>query len=322
MDYKNLTSESKFKALLASQTKEQLLAVIKRYNEYCKENDRKEDQLTGYSKKPYNTKDGLIDFLLERLAIEEKEGIIKNVERPYLIELFEKAKQYFNGEAPTEKLETVSFKNTLMKLKFKGWQWENETEIDLSETGEVQSSICSCKIGQMEGFCPHLATGLAILINQYKLNLEAFPFKIPSEVVLTFEALYIDLKVYEDVDKTTADIVLGDDYFISVEGSLVTMKWEGERAGKSMKDISEEAKPIDPKAWVAKKVVDKLIGPLKHHQHPREIFKDDYGVVPEILANEKLVEKLIKKFSQKNEESGTNLPITKKDLAQFLMQHL
>ena len=322
MSLSNQTIDFKLKALLASKTKEHLLQIIKDYNEYCKANDLKENILRGYSKKPYNTKEGLIDFLLERLSDEEKGGILQKIENTYLEDLFKAAQAYFQDENQREKLQTITPLKNGLNLKFKGWQWENEITLELSSNDSLANYDCTCRTGRMEGFCPHLSTGILALLKEGKFDQETFPFEIPASVLKEIQQLEVERKLFEDVDVEKADIVLGDDYLISVDGSLVTMKWGGSRAGKTTKDVTMEKKPISVELWVAKKVVEKIIAPLKDHIQPREVFKDDFGVVPVILENEKLVKKLITKFDIKNKENDTNLPITEEGLEKFLKKHL
>jgi hypothetical protein len=322
MSFGNPSTGAKLKALLASKTKENILKIIKNYNQYCQENGRPEDRLRGYSKAPYNTKEGLIEFLLERLADEEKAGILAKIEAPYLEELFHAAQEYIDGTVQREKLNTLTFTGNGIKLKFKGWQWENETEIELGPDKRLKSAFCSCRTGKIDGFCPHLATGFLALIKEHKIDLASFVFRIPNSSLQTIEDLKVDFNEFADVDKVNADIVLGDDYFISVRGNLVTLKWGGERAGKTTKDVTKEKKPLPVEQWVAKKVVDKILAPLRDHPSPRPIEKDTFGVVPIILENEKLTKKLLNKFKKKNEIEGTNLPSSEESLEKFLTRNL
>lgn len=322
MSLSNPTIDFKLKALLASKTKEHLLQIIKDYNEYCRVNNLNENMLKGYSKKPYNTKEGLIEFLLERLSDEEKVGIFQKVEKSYLEDLFKTAKAYFRDGNQREKLETIESLKNGLHLKFKGWQWENEITLELSSDETLTNYECTCRTGRMEGLCPHLFTGILVLLKDGKFNQEAFPFKMPESVMKEIQNLKVDKKQFKDVDVEKADIVLGDDYLISVDGSLVTMKWGGSRAGKTTKDVTKEKKPISVELWVAKKVVEKIIAPLKDHIQPREVFKDNFGVVPIILENEKLVKKLTTKFDAKNKENDTDLPTTEEGLEKFLEKHL
>ncbi|MHA1650740.1 MAG: hypothetical protein ACTSYB_11145 [Candidatus Helarchaeota archaeon] len=322
MTLENPTTSFKLRVLLASKTREHLLQIIRDYNEYCKANDLKDKMLKGYSKKPYNTKEGLIDFLLERLSDEEQEAILEKIEMKYIEDLFDVAAAYFLDQNEREKLETITFTENGVKLSFKGWQWENEVELELTDDGELKYYNCTCRTGRMEGFCPHLFTGLIVLIKENKLSLDKFIFMIPDSALKKIQKLKVDIKKFEDIDVKSADIVLGNDYFISVYGNLVTLKWGGERAGKTTKDVTKEKNPIPVELWVAKKVVDKILAPLRDHPQPREVYKDEYGIVPIILENEKLVSKLLKKFNQVNEREHTNLPSTKKELEKFLTQHL
>ncbi|MHA1357654.1 MAG: hypothetical protein ACTSRC_06060 [Candidatus Helarchaeota archaeon] len=309
----------KLRVLMASKTKEHLTRIIKNWNDYCKANDQGENMLKGYSK---YKKEELIDFIIGSIADEEKKKILDTIQDAYLEELFDSAKDYFVGNVEREKLQTVKMLEAGINLEFKGWQWENETMIELSSKGALKDYSCSCRIGRMGGFCPHLFTGIIILIKEGKIDLEQFPFPIPVSARQLIQSLMVDIKTYEDIDAESADIVLGDDYFISVKGDLVTMKWKGEHKGKSTKNINDEKRPISVEKWVAKKVVDKILAPLKHHSMPREIHKDNFGVIPIILADEKLVKKLVTKFKQKNDENDTELPTNKEDLEQFLTQYL
>ena len=323
MSLEKPTIDFKLKALLASKTKEHLLKIINDYNEYCKANDLKDSMLKGYSKKPYNTKEGLINFLLENLSNEEKEGILSKIGTSYLEDLFKQAEEYIHGVAEREKIESIKLLDNGLKLKFKGWQWETETSLELSASRTLKNYNCTCRTGSMEGFCPHLFTGILILIKEQKFNPNTFIFEIPKSSLKQIQQLKIDIKKFEELELTNADIVLGDDYLISVNGNLVTMQWAGERAGKTTKDvIKEEKKPVSVKEWVAKKVVDKILAPLRDNPLPREIFKDKYGVIPVILENEKLVDKLLKKFIEKNEENDRKLPTNKEELEKFLKSKL
>jgi hypothetical protein len=318
MSLSNPNTNFKLKVLLTSKTREHILQIIKDYNDYCEANDLKDNMLKGYSKKPYNTKEGLIDFLLEHLSEEEMEGILKKIEQSYLEELFNEAQAYIKKENAREKLDSLNFSDNELKLEFKGWQWESKTSLTLSKDETLSSYDCSCKTGQMNGFCPHLFTGLLILIKQKKFNQTTFPFIIPETSLNQIAQLEVELSEFEALDKTSADIILGDDYFISVNGNLVTLKWGGERPGKTVKDVTEEGKGTSVALWVAKKVVDKILAPLKGSSSPREIYRDKFGVIPVILENEKLVTKLLNKFQETNERENTNLPSTKEDLENFL----
>lgn len=322
MSLSNPNINFKLKALLSSKTREHILEIIKNYNDYCAANNLKENMLKGYSKQPYNTKEGLIDFLLEHLAEEEMEGIVKKIEQGYLEELFTEAQAYIKKESEREKLESIKFPGNELKMKFKGWQWETETSLTFSKDGTLFSYDCSCKTGQMNGFCPHLFTGLLIGLKQEKFKPETFPFKLPTSSLNQIAQLQVDLGEFEGLDQTSADIVLGDDYFISVNGNAVTLKWGGERPGTSTKDVVIEEGASSVEDWLAKKVVDKILAPLKGSPNPREVRRDKFGIIPIILQNEKLVTKLLKKFGDTNDELHANLPTTEEELGQYLKSKL
>jgi len=322
MSLSNPNTNFKFKALLGSKTREHILQIIKDYNDYCEANDLKDSMLKGYSKKPYNTKEGLIDFLLEHLSEEEMEGIVKKIESSYLEELFNQAQAYIKKESDREKLDSLKSSDNELKLEFKGWQWETQTSLNFSKDGTLLSYDCSCKTGQMNGFCPHLFTGLLVLLKQQKFNPTTFPFEIPESSINQIAQLEVDLGEFQGLDQTTADIILGDDYFISINGNVVTLKWGGERPGTTIKDVTEETKGTSVDQWVAKKVVEKILAPLKGRPSPREIYKDKFGVIPIILENEKLVTKILKKFQETNELAKSNLPTTQEELEQFLKSKL
>ncbi|HUX99314.1 MAG TPA: hypothetical protein VMV49_07135 [Candidatus Deferrimicrobium sp.] len=312
----------KLKMLLASRTREHLLNIIKEYNDYCITNDLKDRVLKGFSKKPYNTKEGLLDFLLERISDEEKQGIFNKIEDSYIQDLIKSAQEYLEKRAAREKIEIITMREDGIYIKFKGWQWETEIDIKLGPDKSLTSYHCSCSVGNMDGFCVHLMTGLLILLKEKKFNQTSFLFKIPESSLNTIQKLEIDTKEYEDLDEHSADIILGDDYFLSIKGNLVTMKWTGDYEGKKSVDISEEKNPISIEEWVAKKVVEKILAPLRDHPYPREINKDTFGVVSIILQDEKLVNKLLKKFLDVNESVNAELPTTKEDLESFLKAKL
>ena len=231
MSLENPDINFKLKMLIASKTKEDLMKIIHNYNDYCKQNDLPERVLKGYSKKPYNTKEGLIDFLIERLADEEKQGIMEKIEEPYLQDLFKVAQEYIGNQIEREKIETVKLMENSIHIDFKGWQWESKIDVELASDGAITYYNCTCKTGKIEGFCPHLAIAILILIKEKKINLDKFLFKIPRDSLKQIQEMKAEIKKLADVDIETADIILGDDYLISINGNIVKMKWGGDMQG-------------------------------------------------------------------------------------------
>ncbi|MHA1264893.1 MAG: hypothetical protein ACTSRS_06615 [Candidatus Helarchaeota archaeon] len=378
MSLENPTIDFKLKVLLASRTKNELLQEIKEYNKKCDQIGEKERKLRGYTKPPYNSKEGVIEFLLERLSEEEKQAILDKHEEEYIQDLINLAAEYFKGSNPRESLQKIEFKDNSLKIVFKGWQWENETDLTVREDGTLENYECTCRTGKIEGFCPHIFVGILFLKKKQKFNPKKFLFSIPPETFQSVEQ-FIEWEeegenITKQLTKENADIVLGDDYFIKVKGDVVRMRWGGERAGEATKDLAKENQEIEKynqniraenakiteenkriekrnreivegkrtgkkekkkrlkkekslistEKWVANKVIDKILATLKDKKHPRlrEVYKDDYGVVPLILKTPDLKGKLLGKIIKINQELGTKFPNTEEELEKFLTQHL
>jgi len=170
MSFNNLDNESKLQILLSSATKDRIKMFIKNYNEYCEKNNLKEYKLRGYSK--FNKSD-LIDFILNSLPDEEKIRILPEIEEETINNLYNDAFDILLNKNPREKLKDIEYFENFdrgYKIKFKGWNWETETEIILTDEDSIDDFRCTCRISQDGGLCVHFFAGLISLINQNKIN--------------------------------------------------------------------------------------------------------------------------------------------------------
>ncbi len=319
--------DEKLKLLVGSKSRAYLTDIIKRYNDYCKENDLKEQKLKGYSK---FKKGELLDFILSNLSEEEKEKIFLKKEDEYVKDLIESGLAIINGEDKVDKLIKVDSDGNTHRFLFKGFTWENKTYIELGKKKNLDEHGCDCRIADNGGYCKHLFAGLIRLSKDNLLDLSTLPVNVSEDNLKLIGTSSTKKKITFSPD---SDIILSPDYEISVNGTKVTMKWGGERAGISTKDIAKEAKPkkgtktsesdIDVELWVAKKVVDKILAPLKREGlPPRKIIKDEIKIIEKIMNEEKLVDKLLKAFNEKQALLNQELPSNKNKLETFLKADL
>ncbi|MHA1729346.1 MAG: hypothetical protein ACTSWY_11520 [Promethearchaeota archaeon] len=112
-----------------------------------------------------------------------------------------------------------------------------------------------------------------------------------------------------------------NDYSIKINSNnnLVNLEWGGDYPGRKSVDVSQEEDDLE--TWVTKKVVEKLLSPIKIRKKegsPRIIVLDEYGVISKIMSRPKLIAKIIKKFQAVDE----NLPSDEKSLEKFLKENL
>ena len=316
--------DDKLKLLIGSKPRTYLTDVIKSYNEYCAANDLKERKLKGYSKK---NKAELMDFLLSSLSEEEKERIFLKKEDEFIRDLILAGQKILDGKDTANKLSKYEQEGMQHNFLFKGFTWETKTGVEIGKKKDYKDHYCSCKIAESGGYCSHLFAAIKKLYKENKLNLNTFPIKISKENIKLIEetAEGKDVDVAEDID-----IFLSPDYEIKVDGMKVTMKWGGQYAGSSVKDLSKEQtkksskkKEIDVELWLAKKVTEKITDPLKRGaKAPRRIKKDKINIISRIMKEEKLVQKMLKVFIESQPLLEKKLPVNKEELEEFLRKEL
>ncbi|MBD3230156.1 MAG: hypothetical protein GF329_18400 [Candidatus Lokiarchaeota archaeon] len=168
-----LDLNAKFKIFLNSRTKAELKDIIRDYNDYCVKNDKKEYKIRGYSKyKKYE----LADFIIDSLPAEEKERIFKNIQQETLDKLFNDGLNLYLGKDKRENFENKEEIDGLevgYKYKFKGFSWDGEIDILITDDNKIDDFRCTCRTGQAGGFCMHFFAGIIDLIKSDVLDPES-----------------------------------------------------------------------------------------------------------------------------------------------------
>lgn len=297
-------NERKFEVLLCSLNNDDLKLMINDYNTRCVKEGRKEDKMRGYSAL---SKTKLIDFIITFLSEKEEENLYKIFEPKFMKELISDTLGLLGGKDKREHIEKVEKfdGDNGFRLKIKGFQWEEECKVQVKE-GELIRS-CTCRIGRLDGICRHEMAGFIMLYGRKKIELKSFPLDL-EESWLQPVKKQKDLISSQTKSEDEADIVFADKYKIFVDGPFVTMKWGGPYAGK--KTVNTEELGEDVESWVANKVVNKMLKPLKistKEGTPSLIEFDSYGIIDKILDNEILVKKILKKFKAVSPDLPTDL---------------
>ncbi|MHA1799657.1 MAG: hypothetical protein ACTSVY_14515 [Candidatus Helarchaeota archaeon] len=332
--------DEKLKLLILSKPKDYLLSTIRKYNEYCKENDLKEQIIKGFSKLK---KEGLFDLIINQLSDEEKENIFLKKEDEFVRDLIVDGLKIVNGEDKVNKFVKKEKEGNTYNFYFKGFSWETKTSIEVDKKKNFEDYYCNCRISESGGFCSHLFASLIFLVRANELNIDSFLIKISPENMELIN-LSNPEEYFESLDDS--DIFLYPDYKISVNGMKVTMAWGGEHAGDSTKDFSKvsatstkkskekkakkkkskkktKKKEVDVELWVAKKVVDKILAPLKRSgRSPRKLIKDKINIVDRIIREEKLVDKLLRAFKENQMFLQEKLPTSREELEHYLKANL
>ncbi|MHA1143626.1 MAG: hypothetical protein ACTSRW_02745 [Candidatus Helarchaeota archaeon] len=304
-------SEEQFQRLLKSMSGARLKQLIKDYNDECIREGRKEDKMKGYSKLK---KDELVDFISSFLSEDEKEKLYEKLAPEFAKDLIQAAISLMLGEDKREKvIKTKKIEPKGYQIEIKGFQWDNEASIQVED--EAIESECTCRIGENEGICRHQIVLFLILHEKGEIKLDQFPFKVKEswldKLKKDSQKILSQLRPEED-----ADIIFDDNYKIFINGDFVTLQWEGEYAGKTTKDIAQEKDDLE--TWIAKKVTDLILKPLKRRGRPRFFIRDGFDSISKIMDREKLVTKILKKF----QAVDADLPGDPGTLEQYLRSQL
>ena len=303
----------KFKLLLYSLPVSRIKEIITEYNENCIATGEKENKLRGYSKL---TKSELIDFFYPVLSDDEKKQYYEKIEPKFMKNLISQALALLLGEDKRETITDVDKNSEKIgyKLKIKGFAWDVETSV-IIEDKELNYN-CDCRIGKF-GFCKHQMAACLMLLYENRLELKNFPMDFTNPMLEEIKGKLSMITNKKRADDE-ADIIFRDKYKIFVSGEIITTKWEGEYQGSKTIDASSEG---GAENWLAKKVVDKMIKPMKIKAKtgkPTLLVKDSYSIISKIMARPKLVARILKKFLAVD----PSLPADEKSLYAFLRSEL
>jgi hypothetical protein len=305
-----------FDIFLNSITISKIKELIKFYNQTILTEDKREQKLKGYSTL---RKLDLISLVNTSLNNKDKQMLYKKFEEDFVENLSIMALSLISGEHKLEKIQ-----NAIVIANGKGYNvWFSgkygSEKASLQINNNVVERECNCKIGKNKGLCQHQMAIYLMLIGKNIIKPNQLPFSISKELMNDIQKR-LNLVAAQSLFKEDPAIMLEGDYKIYINGELVTLDWGGDYAGKSTKDISKEK--LDVETWVTTKVVDLIIKRIRVKTgigQPIKILLDNYGVIPKILNNSKLIDKILKRFSVLNDST---LPTNKDELENYLKSNL
>ena len=169
---------------------------MKHLLQYLNVNDLKQIcrdfDIKGFSK---FKKSELIEFILDSLAEEELEDLLKQKELEIISDGINQALKKINGEdrETITEINIVNPNNHELEIKFKGFNWESGSYLSIvPENIDDPERDCDCRIGSNLGFCSHFWVGFIISLKEGYFKLSDWTLtKLPDN----FEDLIKPLKI-------------------------------------------------------------------------------------------------------------------------------
>ena len=129
-------------------------------------------EIKGFSK---FKKSELLDFILDSIAEEELEDLIKEKELEIISDGINLALKKINGEdrETITDINIVNPKNHEVEIKFKGFNWETSSYLSITPKNiNDPERDCDCRIGSNLGFCSHFWVGFILSLKEgyFKLS--------------------------------------------------------------------------------------------------------------------------------------------------------
>ncbi|TXT60158.1 MAG: hypothetical protein BAJALOKI2v1_130040 [Promethearchaeota archaeon] len=264
-------------------------------------------------------KKDLVEFLDQNIVKEKKELLMNEFEEDVVEDLVIKASSLITGEHNVEKI-----KNAAIISGGTGYNvWFSSKYASFKASLQIKNGsvtrYCNCKIGTLGGLCQHQVAIYLMLLSKNVIKRTQLPFLLEENL---FESVQkrLELHASQNLFKVEPSIMFEDEYKIFINNDLVTLEWTGDYPGKTTKDLSKKEMDVD--IWVAHKVTDLILRHIKVRKkvgRPSRIVLDSYGIIPIILNNKDLSEKILQRFSVLED---SNLPSDKDTLDIYLKQNL
>ncbi len=179
---------------------------MKHLLQYLNVNDLKQIcrdfDIKGFSK---FKKSELNEFILDSLAEEELEDLLKQKELDIISDGINLALKKINGEdrETITEINIVNPNNHEIEIKFKGFNWENGSYLSITPKNiDDPERDCDCRVGSNLGFCGHFWVGFIISLKEGYFKLSDWTLtKLPDN----FEELIKPLKIStQDTNSTGA----------------------------------------------------------------------------------------------------------------------
>ena len=149
-------------------------------------------EIKGFSK---FKKSDLVEFILDSLAEEELEDLIKQKELEIISDGVNLALKKINGEdrETITEIKIVNPKNHEVEINFKGFNWEATSYLSITpENINDPERDCDCRIGSNLGFCSHFWVGFILSLKEGYFKLSDWNLtKLPDN----FEELIKPVKI-------------------------------------------------------------------------------------------------------------------------------
>jgi hypothetical protein len=149
-------------------------------------------EIKGFSKLK---KSELLEFILDSLAEEELEDLLKQKELEIISEGINLALKKINGEdrETITEINIVNPKNHEVEIIFKGFNWENGSYLSITPKNiSDPERDCDCRIGSNLGFCSHFWVGFILSLKEGYFKLSDWTLtKLPDN----FDELIKPLKI-------------------------------------------------------------------------------------------------------------------------------
>ncbi len=305
-----------FNLLLKSLTVSQIKEIIDDYNQQIINGDSKAKKLKGYSGLK---KDELIEFVDSSLSEKDKSYFYEIFEPEISKKLISDALLLIVGEHKTERIQNAGILSggKGYRIWYTGKYGSHKALVEVLK--DVNRMNCNCKIGKFGGICLHQMAIFLMLYSKNAIKLEDFPFKVDHSQFKSIKKR-LELLATQSLFKEEPSIILSNDYKIYVNGDLVTYEWAGDFAGKRTRDMSEEEEDVD--TWISNKIVEVMLKHIKvktKEGKSEKIILDNYGIIPKIIENPKLVKKILTKFKKLEDPE---LPTEESQLEAFLKKNL
>ncbi len=140
-------------------------------------------------------KSELVEFILDSLAEEELEDLLKQKEIEIISDGINLALKKINGEdrETITEIKIVNPKNHEVEIKFKGFNWEIGSYLSITpENINDPERDCDCRIGSNLGFCGHFWVGFIVSLKEGYFKLSDWTLtKLPEN----FEKLVKPVKI-------------------------------------------------------------------------------------------------------------------------------
>lgn len=143
-------------------------------------------------------KSELSEFILDSLAEEELEDLLKQKELEIISDGINLALKKINGEdrETITEINMVNPKNHEVEIKFKGFNWENSSYLSITPKNiDDPERDCDCRIGSNLGFCGHFWVGFIISLKEGYFKLSDWTLtKLPDNIEELIKPLKISIQ--------------------------------------------------------------------------------------------------------------------------------